>query len=114
MDLWAGGTVSDWEQDHRDAAVAAGHVTCPLCGAVDGQSCTYPLAIREEGTERFLRWELVERIPHQPRVAVATDGRIYGYTLRRLLATCRCGEDAAMAGRHTAPMCPWNLPGRQR
>lgn len=87
-------------------------VTCPLCGAQPGTACSYAHAVREDDTDRFVRWERVQRTAHQPRVAVATHGTMYGHSLRQLLNTCRCGAEAAMQGRHTAPTCPWNLPGR--
>lgn len=98
-----------WEKDHRDAVTAARTMACPLCGAQPGEECTYPLAIlSEDDAQRFLRWEYVERSPHQPRIAVATDGRLYGYALRNLLQQCRCGESNAMAGRHPVASCGYH------
>lgn len=96
------------EQELELARQQALAVICPLYGAQPEDACTYRLAIREDESGRFLRWEDMPRSPHQPRMAVATDGRFYGYALRQMESSCRCGRDDMMHGRHPVPSCPWH------
>lgn len=94
-------------EDRREAEQAALGVVCPLEGAQPGEPCTYRMAVRDDATGVFLHWEHVVRGPHQPRVAVATDGRWYRQSLQALLRSCTCGDEAAMAGQHSSISCPW-------
>lgn len=58
----------------------------PECRAQIGDGCTYALAIRDDETGRFLRWDRVARPAHHARIAAATDGRVYRYALRSVNA----------------------------
>lgn len=79
-------TATDALNAARAAALA---VACPVptCAAPAGQPCRY--ASREEDMEtgeplRPIRPKWVYRTAHLERVALHTDGRLFGYTLRAL------------------------------
>jgi hypothetical protein len=90
----------------REAGAEA--VTCPVCAAGPREACTYAHALRADETGLFVRWERFQRSPHHARVAVATGGAVYGYSLRGLERTCRCSPEDRAAGRHPRPVCPWH------
>ncbi len=61
-------------------------VACPLpgCMAEPGHPCSYMGARIDHETGRTIAMERITRTAHLERLAVFTDGQLYGYTLRGL------------------------------
>lgn len=86
------------EQRAADEEAALG-VTCPMpgCRAEPQEPCTYAFAIRDDETGLFVRWDRITRTAHHERIATATGGRVYGYTLRALDAYLRRASSTELA-----------------
>lgn len=61
-------------------------VTCPMpdCNAQPGESCSYSGPVIDSETGATTGMQRVVRAAHLERVAVFTDRRLFGYTLRQL------------------------------
>lgn len=61
-------------------------VACPLpgCGAQPGEPCSYLGPRIDSATGATVAMERITRAAHLERLAVFTDGRLFGYTLRKL------------------------------
>jgi hypothetical protein len=59
-------------------------VDCPRCHVHAGEPCGYEGAKIDSETGLTVGMQWITRSAHLERLAVFTDGRLYGYTLRKL------------------------------